>query len=179
MHGLGNDYIYVDMWREGDIDDPIALAIAISDRHRGVGSDGLILVGPPKDPMHADAKMTMYNADGSISEMCGNGLRCAAKFAWDHAQLNKEHVRFETGAGVLQLHLHIEGTDCVGATVDMGMPRLHASDIPVSESHSDISSSDPYIVAETIINDHSNRLICVGMGNPHAVCDAQSAFLEL
>lgn len=180
MHGLGNDYIYIDLWRESGPQDPTALAIAISNRHRGVGSDGLILVGPPKDPMNADAKMDMYNADGSISEMCGNGLRCAAKFAWDHGQLNKEHIRFETGAGTLLVHLHIEeyrdGYRCTGATVNMGKPRLLAADIPVNAE-----DSTPCIVVEATIDENqddpedSHRLLCIGMGNPHAVCFVDNA----
>src|SRR6266404_5485503 len=104
MHGIANDYIYVNGFVE-QVLDPAKTAIAISDRHRGVGSDGLILILPPTTPGKADVRMRMFNADGSEGEMCGNGVRCVAKYAYDHGIAPKPRVTIETGRGVLTLDL--------------------------------------------------------------------------
>src|SRR5207248_243422 len=104
MHGIGNDYIYVDLFDQRPPADPAALAVAVSDRHFGVGADGLILIGPSE---RADARMRMFNADGSEGEMCGNGVRCVAKYIHDHGIAPKERVRIETGRGVLTLDLEV------------------------------------------------------------------------
>ena len=159
MEGCGNDYVYVDRW-----DEPLAgvdlpdLARRISDRHTGVGGDGLILVGPDD---RADARMQVFNADGSEAEMCGNGLRCAAKLAWDHGRLGTERSpRVATGAGVLTVALAFAGQACVGATVAMGRPRLTPGEIPVLHP-----GPGPHLELRL----HGHRLLAVGMGNPHAV----------
>jgi diaminopimelate epimerase len=129
MHGCGNDYVYVDAWNEALPADLPGLARRISDRHTGVGGDGLILIGPADGG--ADARMTMFNADGSESEMCGNGIRCAAKLAWDHGRVGTRSPRIATGAGVLTVDLRFAGDACTGASVDMGRPRLTPEAVPV------------------------------------------------
>ena len=101
MHGIGNDYVYVDLFQE-KVADPVALAIAVSDRHFGVGSDGLILIGKPSEASEggpADVSMRVFNADGSEAEMCGNGIRCVAKYAYEHKLAKSEEVRVETACG--------------------------------------------------------------------------------
>src|SRR5918997_6323409 len=105
MHGLGNDYVYVSLFGQPPPADPAALAVAVSDRHFGVGGDGLILIGPSA---RADARMRMFNADGSEGEMCGNGVRCVAKYIHDHGIAPQERVTVETGRGVLTLDLEVE-----------------------------------------------------------------------
>ena len=123
MHGIGNDYIYVNTFDQEVPGDPSKLAIAISDRHFGVGADGLILIVPSDQ---ADARMRMFNADGSESEMCGNGVRCVAKYIHDHGIARKGRVAIETGRGILTLDLEVEN-DCVQKVrVDMGAPILEA-----------------------------------------------------
>jgi len=140
MHGIGNDYVYVDCFAQPAPADPAAVARAVADRHFGVGGDGLILICPSTV---ADARMRMFNADGSESEMCGNGVRCVAKYVYDHGLADKPAVTIETGAGVLSLDLEIEGHGPASrggrsrgvvrrVRVDMGRPRLAASEIPVA-----------------------------------------------
>lgn len=157
MHGCGNDYVYVDAWEERLPADLPALARAVSDRHVGIGADGLIVIGPPQAGGHA--RMRMWNADGSESEMCGNGIRCAAKLAWDHGRLGGERSpRIETGAGTLRVDLRFRAGACDGASVLMGRPRLTADAVPVALPGPELT---------TML--HGLRLRCVGMGNPHAV----------
>src|SRR3954447_10789474 len=105
MQGAGNDYVYVDCVRQAPPKDPVALAKKISDRHFGVGGDGLILILPSE---RADARMRMFNADGSEAEMCGNGVRCVAKYVYDHGLVRKDRIRVETGRGILELDLDVE-----------------------------------------------------------------------
>jgi diaminopimelate epimerase len=161
MHGCGNDYVLLDGWAQALPDEKAlsALSVAISNRHTGVGSDGLIAIAPSQA---ADARMLMFNSDGSASEMCGNGLRCAAKLAWDNGRVRKPRMRFETGAGILEVALDLdEKGHCSGATVDMGRPRLTPVEVPVRHP-------GPGPKMEMTID--QQRLIAVGMGNPHAVC---------
>ncbi|MFW5845178.1 MAG: diaminopimelate epimerase [Planctomycetota bacterium] len=164
MHGLGNDYVYIDGWREPLPQDLPALARAISDRHRGVGGDGLILVLPPEEAGH-HARMRMFNADGSESGMCGNGLRCAARLAWEHGHVPAAGIRFETGAGLRTVDLHVDAAGaCTGATVDMGHPILEPERIPVLV--------DPDLAPFIRLQPPGSaplHLRPVGMGNPHAV----------
>ena len=127
MHGAGNDYIYVDCFKHAIPSDPQQLARQISDRHFGVGGDGLILMCPSEV---ADAKMRMFNADGSESEMCGNGIRCVAKYLADYGICAKETIKIETGAGVLALDVFKENGKVHAVRVDMGEPILTAEDIP-------------------------------------------------
>src|SRR6202790_1224154 len=127
MHGLGNDYVYVDCIRQQPPRDPVALARAISDRHFGVGGDGLILICRSE---RADGRMRMFNADGSEAEMCGNGIRCVAKFMYDHGIVNKPVITVETGRGVLTLNLEIADGKVRQVRGDMGEPILEAERIP-------------------------------------------------
>ncbi len=185
MHGLGNDYVYVNCFEE-KIDNPPAIAAAISERHFGVGSDGLILICPSKT---ADAKMRMFNADGSEAQMCGNGIRCLAKYVYDHKIVRPREkfqipsgatlpaaVQIETARGILTVGLDIDENDKVRRVcVNMGQPILRPADIPVN------------IKGETAINvpielkGRKMATTCVSMGNPHAVffCDdLESIVLE-
>ncbi|MEK7415890.1 MAG: diaminopimelate epimerase [Planctomycetota bacterium] len=163
MHGCGNDYVYVDAWCERLPADLSALARVISDRHTGVGSDGLIVVGPSANG--ADAQMRMWNSDGSESEMCGNGIRCAAKLAWDHRRLGSNRSpRIETGAGVLRVDLCFVGNACNGAAVAMGKPRLEPATVPVVHP-----GPGPRMEVALELAGHHLLFTAVGMGNPHAV----------
>src|SRR3954469_18897832 len=127
MHGIGNDYVYVSLFDQPAPPDPAALAVSVSDRHFGIGSDGLILIVPSE---RADAKMRMFNADGSEGEMCGNGVRCVAKYLYDHGLARKDRVAVETGRGVLTLDLEVRNGKVGRVRVDMGVPILKASEIP-------------------------------------------------
>ena len=162
MHGCGNDYVYIDAWAEDLPKDLPELARRISNRHTGVGSDGLIIVGPDD---HADARMTMFNADGSQSEMCGNGIRCAAKLAYDHKRVRSSAIRFATGAGLLEVEL-LFGTrkEVIGASVMMGKPRLTPDQVPVVHP-----GPGPKLRIRLLIDKQPYKLLAVGMGNPHAV----------
>jgi len=131
MHGLGNDYVYVDCVSQS-VADPVELAKTIADRHFGVGGDGLILILPPTAPDAGDVRMRMFNADGSESAMCGNGVRCVAKFAYDHGLAKVNPIRVETGAGMRTIQLALGDDGRVqSATVDMGEPILDPERIPV------------------------------------------------
>jgi diaminopimelate epimerase len=140
--------------------DPSRLAVAMSDRHFGVGSDGLILIGPSE---RADARMRMFNADGSEAEMCGNGVRCVAKYIHDHGLARKDRVTIETGRGVLTLELEVEGGKARRVRVDMGAPILRGSDIPT------LLPGDPPINVPVTAAGHDLAVTAVSMGNPHAV----------
>ena len=160
MQGLGNDYVYVDCVRQPMPTDPAALAQKIANRNFGVGGDGLILVCPSDK---ADARMRMFNADGSESEMCGNGVRCVAKLVYDHGIAKKERLTIETGRGVLTLDLEIEGGKTRRVKVDMGEPILEAAKIPTT------LPGNPPQEAEIVVDGKSYGFTCVSMGNPHAV----------
>src|SRR5262245_52681136 len=133
MEGLGNDYIYVDCFHNPPPRDPAGLSRAISDRHFGVGGDGLILICPSE---RADARMRMFNADGSEAEMCGNGIRCVAKYVYDHGICRRSDLQIETGAGVLALKVEVQGSKVTRVRVDMGEPILDAARIPTQLSGS-------------------------------------------
>jgi len=157
MHGLGNDYVYVDGFAH-DVPDPATLAVKIADRHFGVGGDGLILALPPEPGVDAHARMRMFNADGSESEMCGNGIRCVCKLVHDHRLGDTPTARpmlIQTGHGVLSLDYTLDDTGRVDqVTVDMGEPVLDLPKIPVDASRLDTDAE---------------HLHFVSMGNPHAV----------
>ena len=162
MHGAGNDYVYVDA--RGEERDWAALSVAMSDRHLGVGSDGLILALPSDK---ADLRMRMFNADGSEGEMCGNGIRCLVRFAFDNGIVasEKSPVRVETMAGVLDVTpLGDNGDGMTAARVLMGAPRLVPAEIPVALEGMDVVIDQPLEVAG-----REFRMTCVSMGNPHAV----------
>jgi diaminopimelate epimerase len=160
MHGLGNDYVYVDACRQPAPADPSKLVVAISDRHFGVGSDGLIVILPSE---RADARMRMFNSDGSEGEMCGNGVRCVAKYLFDHGLARKPRITVETGRGVLTLDLEIEGGKARRVKVDMGAPILSGAEIPT------LLAGDPPIEAPLTIDNRTLAVTAVSMGNPHAV----------
>lgn len=170
MEGLGNDYVYVDCFRQPIPQDPAALARVITDRHFGVGGDGLILVCPSDK---ADARMRMFNADGSESEMCGNGVRCVAKLVHDHGLATKPRLTIETGRGVLTLDLEIESGKTRRVRVDMGEPILEAARIPTT------LAGNPPVLADLAVGGRTLALTCVSMGNPHAVCFVDSITDEL
>ena len=159
MHGCGNDYVYVNLFEE-EITDPASLAVAVSDRHFGIGSDGLITIGPSKV---ADFRMQIYNADGSEAEMCGNGVRCVAKYVYDHALTDRTRITVETGAGVKELTLTVENQKVALVRVDMGEPVLVPEQIPV-DAKGERVVDEPIIVGEK-----EWRMTCISMGNPHAV----------
>jgi len=160
MHGAGNDYVYVNCFEEPVPADIATTAQLISDRHTGVGGDGLILICPSDV---ADAQMRMFNADGSESEMCGNGVRCVAKFVYDHGIANKDVLTIETGAGVLTLELKIENNLVEQVRVNMGKPILDADAIPTT-----LAGSPP---AEVTLDVAGQQLevTCISMGNPHCI----------
>ena len=189
MHGLGNDYVYVDCFAER-VADPVGLARTISDRHTGVGSDGLILICPSDS---ADVRMEMYNADGSRAQMCGNGIRCVAKYACEHGLIDRSAdavpgadpaavkniiervaaqsggdgrtlaVSVETDAGLKTLGLAVAGESVQTVCVDMGVPSLRPSDLPCTLEGERIVDRDLTIDGRTV------RVTCVSVGNPHAV----------
>lgn len=159
MQGLGNDYVYVNGFKE-KIENPSELSIKVSDRHFGIGSDGLILINPSKK---ADFEMAMYNADGSRSEMCGNGIRCVGKYVYDHGMTQKEHIAVETLAGIKYLDLTIKDGKAIKIRVNMGTPELRPELIPV-KAKGETVISQPITVEGT-----EYKMTCVSMGNPHAV----------
>ena len=160
MHGIGNDYVYVDCFCE-QVGDPAALARAISERHLGVGGDGLILIMPSDS---AEVGMRMFNADGSEAQMCGNGLRCVAKYAYDHGRAKANPMRVQTPAGIKIVDLAIGGDGKVAAaTVNMGEPILSPGAIPVN------LDGDRAVDVTVEVGGRSLAMTCVSMGNPHAV----------
>lgn len=162
MHGAGNDYVYVNGFTNTLPNDLEKLAIDISHRRFGVGGDGLILILPSKQ---ADAQMRMFNADGSESEMCGNGIRCVAKYVYDHGIAKRDQLRIETGAGILSLKIHEKNGLAEQITVDMGEPRLDASLIPTT-----LAPAGQQVVNVPIeIKGRKLFATCVSMGNPHCV----------
>lgn len=164
MHGIGNDYVYVNCFEE-HVTDPVKLARFVSDRHKGIGSDGLILIGPSRK---ADFKMQIFNADGSVAEMCGNGIRCVGKYVYEHGMTLKKELKIETLAGIRTIQLCIKelgGTEerVEWVSVDMGIPILEADKIPV------ISANSQVIGEKIIVNHLDYRMTAVSMGNPHVV----------
>ena len=167
MQGIGNDYVYVNGFEER-VDNPGELAKRISDRHFGVGSDGLVLILPSGV---ADLRMRMFNADGSEAEMCGNATRCVGKYARDHGIVNKDVIRLETAAGIKIIRLLFEAGEVRGATVDMGEPVLPGSPsrVPRPAAHRGRRSAALYRPARGRWGDGTYAVTAVSMGNPHAV----------
>jgi len=159
MHGIGNDYVYVDCFTHA-VGDPAALARRLSPRRTGVGSDGLILICPSTV---ADCRMEMYNADGSRGEMCGNGIRCVGKYAWEHGLARENPLRVETDAGIKTLELEVSNGEVRSVVVDMGEPILDPARIPVCFESSTV------IDAPLEVGGEVHRVTCVSMGNPHCV----------
>ncbi|MFN6164762.1 MAG: diaminopimelate epimerase [Planctomycetota bacterium] len=172
MHGAGNDYVYLNGFDQSLPPDLESLAIAMSHRRFGVGADGIIAVLPSSV---ADAKMRMFNADGSESEMCGNGIRCVAKLVHDHGIAKKDSLVIETGAGLLKLNLEVEGGKVAQVTVEMGQPRLLAREIPTTLGTLD----QPVIDHRLEVRGHTLFATCVSMGNPHCIIFVPEASDEL
>ncbi len=170
MHGAGNDYVYVNCFNQPRPKNAAEVAIAISHRRFGVGADGLILVEPSKV---ADARMRMFNADGSESEMCGNGIRCVAKLVHDHGICQRDNLRIETGAGVLSLDLKTKNGLAELITVDMGEPIITPEKVPTTLAQS------PVIDLPVTFDQRELKVTCVSMGNPHCVTFVPSATDEL
>jgi diaminopimelate epimerase len=170
MQGAGNDYVYINGFQEPLPDDLNRLAISISDRHFGVGGDGMILILPSTK---ADAKMRMFNSDGSESEMCGNGIRCVAKYVYDHGICKRTNLKIETGAGVLSLDLLCHNDRVEQVTVDMGEPILESARIPT------LLDGSPVVDRTLEIDGTKLQVTCVSMGNPHCVCFVPKATDEL
>ncbi len=166
MHGAGNDYVYVDCFGQPLPDDPAELARRVCDRHFGVGGDGLILICPSQV---ADARMRMFNADGSEAEMCGNGVRCLAKYVYDHGLNRKEALKIETGAGVLALDLEVVDGRVGRVRVDMGEPILMPEQIPTTLPGNPLFDGSPVVAVDLNIGGEKLQVACVSMGNPHCV----------
>ncbi len=161
MQGAGNDYVYVNCFEE-NVSDPRQTAIQVSNRNFGIGSDGLILIMPSDV---ADVRMRMFNSDGSESEMCGNGIRCVAKYAYDHGIVSKNEITAETGAGILTLQLFCGADGTVEKVrVNMGQPRLTRAEIPMTGDPAAQVVDQPLTIL-----DRTFRITCASMGNPHCV----------
>ncbi|MCD7766739.1 MAG: diaminopimelate epimerase [Lachnospiraceae bacterium] len=199
MHGLGNDYVYVNCFKE-QVTNPSETAIRVSDRHFGIGSDGLILIKPSDK---ADFQMEMYNADGSLGAMCGNGIRCVAKYVYDYGLTDKTQISVETKSGIKYLDLTVEDGKVTLVRVDMGAPILVPEQIPVriegygngksqsdhffetlmsqdnSDSGTDADAEDEYLANEPIVGERVLigtdifSITCVSMGNPHCIVPVQ------
>lgn len=159
MHGCGNDYVYVNCFEE-QVEHPEEVSIQVSDRHFGIGSDGLILIRPSRK---ADFWMDMYNSDGSGSEMCGNGIRCVGKYVYDHGMTEKTEITIESGGKIKELKLQVEEGKVKTATVDMGEPIMKPELVPV------VSDQEAVIAQKIEIDGKTYEMTCVSMGNPHAV----------
>ncbi len=159
MQGTGNDYVYVDLFHEA-VADPPALAVRISDRHFGIGSDGLILIAPSGV---ADCRMIMYNADGSEGAMCGNGIRCVAKYVYDHGIVQKDNITVETMSGVKTLKLTVKDGAVTYVEVNMGKAVLKPADIPVK------AEGESFVARQIVVDGKEYKATCVSMGNPHCV----------
>lgn len=172
MHGIGNDYVYVNCFRE-TVEDPCSVAKFVSDRHFGIGSDGLILIRPSDV---ADCEMDMYNADGSQGAMCGNGIRCVAKYVYDYGIVDKKEIAVATKSGIKKLKLTVGDDNKVQLVrVNMGKPELVAANIPV------IADTEKVIDAPITVDGVEYHMTAVSMGNPHAVVcvdDVDSFALE-
>lgn len=159
MHGCGNDYVYVNCFEE-KIEDESKTAIFVSDRHFGIGGDGMILIKPSNI---ADFEMCMYNADGSRGAMCGNGVRCVAKYVYDNKLTDKKLISIESMGAIKNIKVETENDKVVSAKVDMGAPILNAKEVPVK------SENEKVIGKEITVLDRKFNMTCVSMGNPHAV----------
>ena len=171
MQGIGNDYVYVNCFKE-KVEDPGEAAIKVSDRHFGIGSDGLILIKPSEV---ADFQMDMYNADGSRGAMCGNGIRCVAKYVYDYGLTDKTSVSVETASGIKYLDLTVENGKVALVKVNMGAPILEAAKIPV------VSEKEQVINEPLLVDGKEYRITGVSMGNPHAITyidDVKGLYIE-
>ena len=172
MQGIGNDYVYVNCFEE-DIKNPSELSIAISDRHFGIGSDGLIMIMPSPA---ADARMRIFNADGSEAQMCGNGIRCVAKYLYEYGIKKSDRMTIETAAGLKTIELTVVNEDVKQIKVEMGTPELLRNEIPML-------GENKQVVNEPLqVNDSVLYVTCVSMGNPHCITfvdDVDSIVLDV
>ena len=159
MHGIGNDYVYMDCTKER-LENPGEIARLVSDRHKGIGSDGLILIQSSDE---ADFEMAMYNADGSYGKMCGNGIRCVAKYVYDNGLTDKTEIGVISGGAVKYLKLTVENGKVKKVRVNMGEPILKPSEIPV------VGDGDKLVAVPIVVDNQVYEMTCVSMGNPHAV----------
>lgn len=159
MHGAGNDYIYVNCFNE-EVTDPESVSIKVSDRHFGIGSDGLVLIKPSDK---ADFFMDMYNADGSRGKMCGNATRCVAKYVYDNKMTDKTEIALETLSGIKYIKVSIENGKVVSARVNMGKPILKGAEIPTK------FDGDTVVSQKLTIGENNYAVTCVSMGNPHCI----------
>jgi diaminopimelate epimerase len=162
MQGLGNDYIYVEEF-EKTVAHPAPLAVAVSDRHFGIGADGLVLIGHASDPAEADFRMRIFNADGSEAEMCGNASRCVGKYLYEKGLVQTDSFRLETCAGILRVGLCIERRRVTRVSVAMGRPRLDPASLPMH------AEGDAFIDREITVNGRRYRGTALSVGNPHLV----------
>lgn len=165
MHGIGNDYVYVNCFTE-QVRDPEQVSCRISDRHFGIGSDGLVLIRPSSV---ADFKMEIYNADGSRAKMCGNGIRCVAKYVYDYGLTDRTDITVETDSGIKTLHLTVENQKVKLVEVDMGAPILIPEEIPVDADAIKAAGDGPIVNQPMTVNGKDYRVTCVSMGNPHCI----------
>lgn len=159
MHGAGNDYVYVNCFEE-DIENIEQTAKQVSDRHFGIGSDGLVLILPSQV---ADFKMDMYNADGSQGKMCGNAIRCVAKYVYDNKMTDKKEIAIETLSGIKYIKVKTQSDKVTGATVNMGQPILNAKDIPTTFDGEMVVNKNINVAGVDVF------VTCVSMGNPHCI----------
>ena len=161
MHGIGNDYVYINCFEEKLVpEEMIDDIIAMSDRHKGIGSDGVIFIMPSEV---ADARMRMFNADGSEGKMCGNGIRCVGKYVYEHGISHNNPLRIETASGIKTLNLEVVQSNVESVTVDMGIPILDSKLIPVN------LDVEQVINYPLVVNNQEYLITCVSMGNPHCV----------
>ena len=166
MHGIGNDYVYVNCFEE-DVSNPGRVARLVSPRHFGVGADGLILITPSKK---ADVGMRIFNADGSEAEMCGNGIRCVAKYAYEHGLVLKKRMTVETLAGIKTLDLKIKGSRVRAVRVNMGSPNLLRKQIPTRVAKGRTADGNKMVIEEPFkAAGKEFKMTCVSMGNPHCI----------
>ncbi|NMH75417.1 diaminopimelate epimerase [Bacillus sp. RO2] len=162
MHGLGNNYIYVNMFEENLKEDELSsLAIRVANIHIGIGSDGMILICPSEK---APVKMRIFNNDGSEGKNCGNGLRCVAKYAYEHGIVQTETFKIETLSGLVEAEVELAGGQVTSVTVDMGEPKLHTKEIPILVDEKEVLVAEPFTVAG-----ETYEITTVSMGNPHVI----------
>jgi diaminopimelate epimerase len=159
MQGIGNDYIYINCFEE-KVENPSKLSVRLSDRHFGIGSDGIILIEPSDG---ADCRMDIYNADGSQAMMCGNGIRCVGKYVYERGIAKKDVLKIDTMSGIKTLHLDIQDGTVKSVTVDMGEPEFKAQEIPA------VFPKDQIIDEPLTVDGVNYRITCISMGNPHCV----------
>ncbi|MBC8536222.1 diaminopimelate epimerase [Clostridiales bacterium BX7] len=165
MHGCGNDYIYFDCLRE-PLPNPEALSVRLSERHFGIGGDGIVLICPSHT---ADARMRMFNLDGSEGKMCGNAIRCVGKYLYESGAVPREEMSIETLSGIRRLHLATAGGEVSSVRVDMGRAELAAAHIPVDAAGFGVEPCEPVIGRPLQVGGREFAVTCVSMGNPHCV----------